>query len=102
MMLAWPCGLQAGSMNVPRTPTPSHQEIVISRVTPETITIELKMVSATGRVEEKRSKTFTVTKFTEITVNGRKGTATDLKAGMRVNITAGTDRTVAARIDANG
>jgi len=89
-------------MNVPRTPTPSHQEIVISRVTPEQITIELRIVSAKGRVEEKRSKAFAITKFTEITVNGRKGTAADLRAGMRVAITAGTDRTVASRIDANG
>jgi hypothetical protein len=89
-------------MNVPRTPTPSHQEIVISRVTPGEITIELRMVSATGKVEERKSKAFAITKFTEIIVNGRKGTAADLKAGMRVNVTAGTDRTVAARIDATG
>jgi hypothetical protein len=35
-------------------------------------------VSAKGRVEEKRSKTFAITIFTEII--GRKGTAADLKA----------------------
>ncbi len=89
-------------MNVPRTPTPSHQEIVISRVTPAEITIELRIVSAKGKVEEKRSRAYGISKFTEINVNGRRGTPGDLKAGMRVNVTAGTDRTVAARIDANG
>jgi hypothetical protein len=102
-MLAWPFRLQAGgSMKVPRTPTPSHQEIIISRVTPDEITIEERIVSDKGKIEEKRSKSFRVTKFTEITVNGRRGTIAEMKPGMRVHVTAGTDRATASRIDANG
>lgn len=89
-------------MKMPQIPTPSHQEIVISRVMPEEIIIEERIVSDKGKIEEKRSKSFRITKFTEIMVNGRRGTMAELRPGMRVHVTAGTDRTVASRIDANG
>ena len=83
-------------------PAPSHQEIFITNVTADAITVETRTVSAKGKIEEKQGRSFGVTKFTEIIVNGRKGTIADLKRGMRVHVTAGTDRTFAARIDANG
>jgi hypothetical protein len=102
MTLGCPLRLQAGSMNVPRTPTPSHQEIVISQIKPEEIVIEERIVADKGKIEEKRSKSFRITKFTEIMVNGRRGAIAQLRPGMRVHVTAGTDRTVAARIEANG
>ena len=89
-------------MNIPRTPTPSHQEIVISRVMPEEIIIEERIVSDKEKIEQKRSTSFRITQFTEINVNGRRGTVAELRPGMRVHVTAGTDRTVAARIEANG
>ena len=89
-------------MKVPQIPTPSHQEIVISKITPEEIIIEERIVSDKGKIEEKRSKSFRITKFSEIMVNGRRGAITELRPGMRVHVTVGTDRTVAARIEANG
>ncbi len=52
--------------------------------------------------EEKATKTLTINQFTEITVNGQKGTAADLKPGMTVNISLGTDPKVASRIVATG
>ena len=83
-------------------PTPSHQETIITNVAADSITVEIRIVSAKGKIEEKKSRAFGITKFTEIIVNGRKGTVAELKRGMRANVTAGMDRTVAARIDANG
>src|SRR4051794_15040448 len=61
-------------------------------------------VSATSITvsEGKTAKTLGITQFTEITVNGAKATAADLKAGMGVNVTLGTDPTKAARINATG
>jgi len=52
--------------------------------------------------EDKNAKTLGITQFTEITVNGVKATAADLKPGMNVTVTLGTDPTKAARINATG
>jgi hypothetical protein len=52
--------------------------------------------------EAKATKTLTITPFTEIIVNGQKATAADLKPGMTVNITLGTDPSKASRINATG
>jgi hypothetical protein len=52
--------------------------------------------------EEKATKTLTINQFTEITVNGQKATAADLKPGMTVNIHLGTDAKIASRIVATG
>jgi hypothetical protein len=46
------------------------------------------------------TKTLAITPFTEINVNGRKGTAADLKPGMTVTVTLGTDPGKASRINA--
>jgi len=50
--------------------------------------------------EEKGAKTLGITQFTEITVNGQKATAAELKPGMAVTVALGTDPTKAARINA--
>jgi hypothetical protein len=50
--------------------------------------------------ESQVTKTFTIDQFTEINVNGRKATAAELKPGMIVNVTIGTDATKASRINA--
>ena len=46
------------------------------------------------------TKTLTITQFTEINVNGRKATVAELKPGMIVNVTLGTDPSKVSRINA--
>jgi hypothetical protein len=75
-----------------KTPPPVIQTPVISSVTATSITI----------TEGKTAKTLTITQFTEITVNGIRATATELKPGMNVTVTLGTDPTKAGRINATG
>jgi len=70
------------------TPTPIH-ETVISSVTPTQITV----------TEDKETKTFTITQFTEVTVDGKKASAADLKPGMMVTVTL-TDQSRLSRITA--
>jgi hypothetical protein len=65
---------------------------VISNVTANSITV----------TNQKETRTFIVTPFIEINVNGQKGTIADLKSGMRVNVTIGVDPTRAGRIVASG
>jgi hydrogenase maturation factor len=85
------------------TPTPSHQETVISNVSANAITVTTQIISGTGKVLDKTStRAFVITKFTEITVNGQRATVVDLKPGMKVSVTAGMDASQAARINANG
>ena len=74
-----------------KKPTPS-QAPTIGSVAPNSITI----------TEGKSVRTLTITQFTEITVNGLKATAAELKPGMSVNVTLGTDATKASRINATG
>jgi hypothetical protein len=76
-----------------KKPTPPQvQGPVITSVTASSITIS----------EGKTAKTLTITQFTEITVNGVRATAAELKPGMNVNVTLGTDSTKAGRINATG
>lgn len=49
---------------------------------------------------DKVTKTYPVTKFTEITVKGQRATIVDLKPGMAVSVTLGTDGVSASRIAA--
>jgi hypothetical protein len=74
------------------SPAPQHHEPVISSVGPNTVTVS----------DNKTTKTLTVTRFTEINVNGRKATMADLKPRMTVTVILGTDPTVASRISAAG
>jgi hypothetical protein len=74
------------------TPVPAYHQPVISSVTGNAITVS----------EPNTTRTFTVTQFTEISVNGQRASIADLKPGMAVSITIGTDPSRAARINATG
>jgi len=71
---------------------PVIQGPTIASVTATSVTI----------TESKTAKTLTIDQFTEITVNGQRATAAELKPGMTVNVTLGTDPTKASRINATG
>jgi hypothetical protein len=75
-----------------KAPPPEQHDPVISTVTASSITV----------TKQKETRTFIVTPFTEINVNGQKGTIADLKSGMRVDVTIGVDPTRAGRIVASG
>ena len=72
--------------------TQAYQQPVIASVTGNAITVS----------ELKTARTFTVTQFTEITVNSQRASIADLKPGMTVNVTIGVDPSRAARINATG
>jgi len=72
--------------------TPAYHTPVISGVTGNAITV----------TEEKTTRTFIITQFTEINVNGQRATIVDLKPGMTVNVTIGMDPTRASRVVATG
>jgi hypothetical protein len=74
------------------TPVPAYHPPVISNVTANAITVS----------EPNTTRTFMVTQFTEITVNGQRATIADLKPGMTVSVTIGVDPSRAARINATG
>jgi hypothetical protein len=65
---------------------------VIASVTATSVTIS----------EGKTARTLIITQFTEIIVNGIRATAAELKPGMNVSVTLGTDPTRAGRINATG
>src|SRR4051812_7734920 len=90
------CGLLAlnpafGASKKKKEPPVVHVP-TISSVTATSITV----------AEEKAAKTLGITQFTEITVNGQKATVAELKPGMAVTVTLGTDPTKASRINATG
>ena len=72
--------------------TPAYQPPVISSVTGNAITVS----------EPNTTRTFMVTQFTEITVNGQRASIADLKPGMTVSVSIGVDPSRAARINATG
>jgi hypothetical protein len=74
------------------TPAPEYHQPVISGVTGNAITVS----------DQKTTRTFTITPFTEINVNGQRATIVDLKPGMTVNVTIGMDPSYASRIVATG
>jgi hypothetical protein len=73
-------------------PPPLIKAPTIASVTATSITV----------MEGKITKTLGITQFTEITLNGQRATAADLRPGMIVSITLGTDPTKANRINASG
>lgn len=75
-----------------KSEAPLIQGSVIASATAISITI----------TEGKTAKTLIITQFTEITVNGIRATAAELKPGMNVSVTLGTDPTRAGRINATG
>ena len=58
--------------------------------------------NATTVSEEKTTRTFIITQFTEITVNGQRATIVDLKPGMTASVTIGMDPTRVSRVVATG
>ena len=74
------------------TPAPEYHQPVISGVTGNAISVS----------DQKTTRTFTITRFTEINVNGQRATIADLKPGMTVNVTIGMDPSYASRIVATG
>jgi hypothetical protein len=74
------------------SPTPAYHQPVISSVKGSAITVS----------EQETTRTFTITQFTEINVNGQKATIADLKPGMTANVTIGMDPAYASRINASG
>jgi hypothetical protein len=81
----------AGSKKKKTSPA-QYQAPVVASVTGNTITVS----------EEKTTRTFIITQFTEINVNGQRAAIADLKPGMTVNVTIGVDPTRASRIVATG
>ena len=79
-----------GSKKSKPTPPPIIQSPTITAVTANSVSIK----------EEKTTKTLAIDQFTEINVNGRRATAAELKPGMMVNVTLGTDPSKASRINA--
>lgn|SRR6266571_5760248 len=80
----------AGSRKKKTTSPP--QPTLISNVSGNAITVS----------DDKITRTFVMTQFTEINVNGQRATVADLRPGMVVNVTMDTDPTRASRINANG
>jgi hypothetical protein len=74
------------------TPAPTPAPTLISNVTANAVTIG----------DDKTTKTFTISQFTEIYLNGQKASIAELKRGMVVSVRQATDPTRASRIDANG
>ena len=74
------------------TPPSQPQPTLISGVSGNAITVN----------DDKITRTFLITQFTEINVNGQRATAADLKPGMVVTVTIGTDPARAGRINASG
>src|SRR6266496_5576041 len=72
--------------------TPPPQPTLISKVSGNAITVS----------DDKITRTLVLTQFTEINVNGQRGIVADLKPGMVVNVTMGTDPARASRINASG
>ncbi len=85
-----------------KSPPPTHQQTIISSVTANSVTVATQTLSDKGKVLDEKSRTFVITKFTEINVNGQKATVADLKPKMKVSVTIGADPATAARIVANG
>ena len=52
--------------------------------------------------QDKVTRAFTITRFSEIMVNGQKATMADLKPGMTVTVTIGVDPSQASRVVATG
>jgi hypothetical protein len=82
----------AGGRRKKASPTPKYHATVISSVTGNTITV----------TQDKVTRAFTITRFSEILVNGQKATMVDLKPGMTVNVTIGVDPSQASRVVATG
>ncbi|HMJ04795.1 MAG TPA: hypothetical protein VK474_00935 [Chthoniobacterales bacterium] len=70
---------------------PVHRATVIESIAPNSITVS----------GENGTKTYEITRFTEITLRGQRATLADLSAGMMVSVIMGTDPLKASRINAS-
>ncbi|HEY0369021.1 MAG TPA: hypothetical protein VGC85_05450 [Chthoniobacterales bacterium] len=70
--------------------TQESHTTVITSVTPTALTIQ----------EDQVTKSFMITPFTEVNVNGQRATVADLKPGMSVSVTLGSDASKLSRIAA--
>ena len=102
VLLSIPTTVSSGSSLKYKTPPPTHHQSVIAAVTSSSVTVTNQTLSDKGKLLDKKSQTFAITRYTEINVNSQRATAADLKPGMKVKVTAAMDRSQAARIDANG
>jgi len=91
-VLLVPLNGPSAAQRKPKAKPPEMHATVIASVTPQSITI----------TEDKETKSFGITQFTEITVNGQRASVNELKPGMSVTIGLGGDPTKASRIDAGG
>ncbi|MEY2564561.1 MAG: hypothetical protein QOH88_2754 [Verrucomicrobiota bacterium] len=91
-LLAIVCVTPSFGASKKKTPPVVTQAPVIASVTATSITV----------TEAKSARTFAITSFTDINVNGQKATVADLKPGMTVNVSLGTDSSKASRIVATG
>jgi hypothetical protein len=82
------CG---GSKKAKATPPAAPAEPVIANVAQDAVTVS----------DDKGSKTYVVTQFTEITLNGQRAALAELKPGMKVKVVLGTDALRASRITAS-
>ena len=80
----------AGSKKKKTTSAPASYQPVISSVKGNTISVS----------DAKTTRAFTITQFTEISVNGQRAAIADLKPGMTIDVTIGMDPTHAGRINA--
>jgi hypothetical protein len=80
-----------GSKKTKATAPPAPAEPVIANVTQDAVTVS----------DEKGSRTYVVTQFTEITLNGQRATLAELKPGMKAKVVLGTDALRASRITAS-
>lgn len=82
----------AGGRKKKASPVPKYQTPVISSVTGNSITV----------TQDKVTRAYTITRFSEVLVNGQKATIADLKPGMAVSVTIGVDSSQASRVVATG
>jgi hypothetical protein len=90
LLLVMPASGLAGSKKAKATPVPLPAEPVITNVVPDAVTVS----------DDKGSKTYVVTQFTEISINGQRATVAELKPGMKTKVVIGTDAAHASRITA--
>ena len=82
----------AGGKKKKASPAPKDHTPTISSVVGNSITV----------TQDKATRAYTITRFSEVMVNGQKATIADLKPGMAVAITIGIDPTQASRVVATG
>ena len=89
---AKPAGGAKGGMKMKKAFKPIVSNVVVA-VSPDSIVI--------ARPGGRKSNAYKISQFTVVTVNNEKSDVAHVKVGMEVTITAGTDPSVAAKIDAD-